>query len=237
MKILLSGASGRVGREIQRLVESSDRLRISGTASSEHFFRDADRGDVLIDFSRPELSARSLAFASAHGVPLVLGTTGIEPALQADIDVASASIPICQAANFSLGVNVLLDLVDRAAAALPDSFEAEISELHHRWKVDAPSGTALALGRAVAQARGSDPDAVAGVRGAGVREKGGIGYQVARGGDVVGEHVVTFFGEGERVELAHRCSDRAVFARGALHAARRLFGREPGRYSFRDLLA
>jgi 4-hydroxy-tetrahydrodipicolinate reductase len=236
MNILLSGASGRVGREIDSLVEADPALQITGRASAGRFFHDTDRGDVIIDFSRPELTSRSLDFAVRNQVPLVVGTTGIEPALQARIESASASIPICQAANFSIGVNVLLELAARAATALPASFEAEIFELHHRWKIDAPSGTALALGRAVAQARGLDEDAGC-VRSAGERRSGEIGYQVARGGDVVGEHLLMLLGDGERIELAHRACDRSVFARGALHAATRLLDREPGSYSFRDLLS
>ena len=235
MNILLSGASGRVGREIERLVESDPGSRIVGRASAGGFFRDSDRGDVVIDFSRPELTARTLAFALEHRVALVVGTTGVDPVLQARIDEAAASIPICQAANFSIGVNVLLELAGRAADALPESFEAEVFELHHRWKVDAPSGTALELGRAVAHARGLD-DVAPSARAGGERKAGEIGYQVARGGDVVGEHLLMFLGDGERIELAHRATDRSVFARGALHAAARLAGRAPGSYSFGDLL-
>lgn len=235
--ILLSGASGRVGREIQRLVEVDPGLAITAQASSERFFKDDSGGDVLIDFSRPQLSARALDFAAEHSIPMVIGTTGLDDVFQDRILDASGGIAICQAANFSIGVNLLLDLVTRAAAGLPDTFEVEISELHHRWKVDAPSGTALALGRAAAEGRGEDHDAGAHVRGGGARQPGEIGYQVARGGDVAGEHTAYFLGDGERLELTHRATNRAIFARGALHAACWLIGKPPGLYSMRDVLA
>jgi len=236
LKILLSGATGRVGREIERLVRGDEDLEVSGRASSAGFFAAGDLGDVLIDFSRPELTLRALEFADSHGIPMVIGTTGIEAGLQRRIETASERIPVCQAANFSIGVNVLLDLVERAAAGLPPAFEIEISEVHHRWKVDAPSGTALALGHTAAAARGQAHEDVARVRGDGAREPDGIGYQVVRGGDVPGEHTVWFLGDGERLELTHRAGDRAIFARGALHAARWLRNRPPGLYSMRDVL-
>lgn len=236
LKILLSGATGRVGRQIERLVRDDDDLEVSGRASSAEFFAATDRGDVLIDFSRPELTLRVLEFAGDHGIPLVIGTTGIEAGLQRRIETASETIPVCQAANFSVGVNVLLDLVERAAAGLPPAFEIEISEVHHRWKVDAPSGTALALGRSAEAARGQVREQAVRVRGSGARQAGEIGYQVVRGGDVPGEHTVWFLGDGERLELTHRASDRAIFARGALHAARWLVSQSPGLYSMRDVL-
>lgn len=236
MKILLSGATGKVGREIERLAGEDDALEVNARASSREFFPNSASGDVVIDFSRPELCRRSLEFAVERRVPMVIGTTGIDDELQRRIDIAAEKIPVCQAANFSLGVNLLLDLVARAAVGLPPGFDIEVSELHHRWKVDAPSGTALALGRAAAAARGLDHDRVARVRGDGVRAAGEIGYQVARGGDVPGEHTVCFFGDGERLEFTHRATDRAIFARGALHAARWLVGQPPGLYSMRDVL-
>jgi len=236
MKILLSGATGRIGRQIERLVGDDDSLAIAGRASQAGFFAEQDSADVLIDFSRPELTSRSLDFALVRDIPAVIGTTGLDASLAARIEQAAESIAVCQAANFSIGVNLLLDLVARAASGLPGTFEIEIAELHHRWKVDAPSGTALALGRAAAAARGIEHDAAAHVRGGGARQPGEIGYQVGRGGDVAGEHTALFLGDGERLELTHRAADRAVFARGALHAARWLRGRRPGLYSMGDVL-
>lgn len=236
MKILLSGATGKVGRVIEALVADGDDLKIVGRSSRERFFDDPRSGDVVIDFSRPELCMKSLAYAKNHDIPCLIGTTGLDASDQARIAAASESIPICQAANFSIGVNLLLDLVRRAAAGLPSTFDAEISEIHHRWKIDAPSGTALALGRAVASARGLDHDTAATRDREGARAGGEIGYQSIRGGDVAGEHTVMFLGDGERLELAHKAADRAVFARGALHAARWLVGKPPGLYSMRDVL-
>lgn len=236
LKILLSGSTGKVGRVIEALVAEDDDLEIVGRASGERFFDDFRSGDVVIDFSRPELCLKSLAYAKDHKIPFLIGTTGLVASDQARIASACESIPICQAANFSVGVNLLLDLVQRAAAGLPSTFDAEISDIHHRWKVDAPSGTALALGSAIASARGLAHDKAATRERDGGRAGGEIGYQSIRGGDVAGEHTVMFLGDGERLELAHKAADRAVFARGALHAARWLVGMPPGLYSMRDVL-
>jgi len=236
MKILLSGATGRVGQEIDRLIDEDEAIGLSAKASTSKFFAAHDQGDVLIDFSLPKQTHRSLEFAVEREIPMVIGTTGLDQTVQAAVDAAAKRIAICQAANFSIGVNLLLDLVARAATGLPESFEIEIAELHHRWKVDAPSGTALALGRSAAAARGIEHDLAAQVRAGGARQPGEIGYQVGRGGDVIGEHCVRFLGDGERLELTHRATDRALFARGALQAARWLVGRRPGLYSMRDVL-
>lgn len=234
--IFLSGASGRAGQEIQRVVEADPELAITGRATSAVFFEADALADVLIDFSAPALTEKALILAVQRGIPMVIGTTGLSAGLQQLIGIAAQRIPICQAANFSIGVNLMLDLVERAAAGLPESFDIEIAETHHRWKVDAPSGTALALGGVAAAARGLEHERAAAVRGNGARKPGQIGYQVRRGGDVAGEHTVLFLGDGERLELTHRATDRAIFARGALHAARWLCGRPPGLYSMRDLL-
>ncbi|MDT8439067.1 MAG: 4-hydroxy-tetrahydrodipicolinate reductase [Wenzhouxiangellaceae bacterium] len=235
MKILLSGATGRVGLEIERLAAADPALTVAGRASRDTFFAPGVCGDVLVDFSRPELTIRSLELAMDQGLPIVIGTTGLPDDLQARIDQAAKRIALCQAANFSIGVQVLHDLVARAAASLPAGFDIEIAEIHHRWKVDAPSGTALALGQAAARGRATTEHTET-IRGDGARRIGEIGYQVARGGDVIGEHSVQFLGDGERVELTHRATDRAIFARGALHAARWLLGRPPGHYSMIDVL-
>lgn len=237
VQILLSGATGKVGREVERLAGEDDAFEISARASRRAFFGAAASGDVVIDFSRPELCRRSLQHAVERGLPMVIGTTGIDAGLQRQIEAAGEAIPVCQAANFSLGVNLLIDLVKRAAERLPGAFDIEISELHHRWKVDAPSGTAVALGRAAAEGRALDHDRAAKYGRSGARTGGEIGYQAARGGDVPGEHTVMFLGDGERLELAHRATDRAIFARGALHAADWLVERPAGRYSMRDVLA
>lgn len=236
LKILLSGATGKVGRVIEALIVEGDDLEIVGRASGEQFFDDSRKGDVVVDFSRPALCMKSLAHAQNLGIACVIGTTALDASEQARIAAASESIPICQAANFSIGVNLLLDLVRRAATGLPSTFDVEISEIHHRWKVDAPSGTALALGSAIAETRGLDHDEIARIQRRGRRENGEIGYQSMRGGDVAGEHTVMFLGDGERLELTHKAADRVVFARGALHAARWLVEQPPGLYSMRDVL-
>lgn len=238
-RILLSGATGVIGTTIQQLVEADEDLTIAGTASREGFFDDAAGGDVIIDFSHPDLCMQSLDFAVEHGIPMVIGTTGLDAAQHERIEKAAKTIAICQAANFSLGVNLLIELARCAAEALGEDFDIEILEIHHRRKIDAPSGTALTLGRELASARGRDPDQSAVFDRSGTREPrrpGQIGYQALRGGEVPGEHTVHFLGDGERLELTHRSSDRSIFARGALLAARRLVDHEPGMADFSALM-
>jgi len=195
--------------------------------------------DVLIDFSRPEGTQAVLASCCVAGRPLVIGTTGFSAQQQAAIDHAAGVIPICQAANYSIGVSVCLALLEQAARALGPGYDVEIIEAHHRHKVDAPSGTALAMGRAVADALGRDlqQTAVYGRHGhTGARDGQTIGFATVRGGDVVGDHTVMFLGEGERVEISHRASSRSNFARGALRAAGWVIDRPPGLYDMRDVL-
>lgn len=192
--------------------------------------------DVAVDFSHP--SGVAAAVRGLGATPLVSGTTGLDPDAVAALDAHAARAPIVHAANFSTGVNVLLDLVARAARALPD-YDVEIVESHHRHKRDAPSGTALALGQAAAAARGRALDelAVHGRSGdTGERPSGQIGLHALRLGDVAGEHEVFLAGPGERVALAHLATSRATFAQGALRAARWVVGRAPGRYHMRDVL-
>jgi len=192
--------------------------------------------DVAVDFSHP--SGVASAVAQLGATPLVSGTTGLDDVAAAALDRHAARAPVLHAANFSTGVNVLLDLVARAARALPD-YDVEIVESHHRHKRDAPSGTALALGRAAADARGRRLEelAVHGRSGdTGERPVGQIGLHALRLGDVAGEHEVFLAGPGERVALAHLATSRATFAQGALRGARWLVGRPPGRYDMRDVL-
>ena len=174
--------------------------------------------DVAIDFSLPGGFANVLALCRARGAALVSGTTGLDAASHRALDAAAAEIPVLWAANFSLGVAVLEDLVRRAAAALP-KWDCDLVEAHHTHKRDAPSGTALALGSVIASQRGTEPN-----------------YASLRSGDIVGEHLVQFAGQGERLELIHRATDRDIFARGALECAVRLHGRAPGRHSIAELL-
>jgi 4-hydroxy-tetrahydrodipicolinate reductase len=236
MKILLSGATGRIGRTLAELVADDPDARVVGTANRDALFEAGAAGDVVIDFSHPALCRASAAWAAERDIPCVSGTTGLDRAADEALAAAARRVAVCHAANFSVGVNLLIELVERAAASLDAQFDIEIAELHHRWKRDAPSGTALALGRAAARARGlADGDAAARAR-TGERHAGEIGFQCARGGDVAGEHAVRFLGDGERIELVHRAADRSIFARGALQAARWIIGRPAGLYGMSDML-
>ena len=193
--------------------------------------------DVYIDFTSPTGTRAALAVARELAKPAVVGTTGLAAEDNAALDALAKVAPIVVAANFSLGVNLLLGLVEQAARALGPDWDAEIVETHHRAKRDAPSGTALMIAKAVAAGHGSDYDAVKRHTrdgDVGPRPRGEIGVATVRGGDVIGEHTATFFGPAERIEISHRASSRAIFANGALRAAAWVVGKPPGRY---DMLA
>ena len=225
IRVALIGRSGRMGQATAALVAARDDIRL-----------DAEAPEVLIDFSAPAALAGSLARAREARVPLVIGTTGLDEAHQAAIDKAAGEIAVLQAANTSLGVTLLAHLVREAAARLGPDWDVEIVEMHHRHKVDAPSGTALLLGGAAAAGRGADLADIAAYDRRGVRTPGAIGFASLRGGSVAGDHQVVFAGAAERLELGHRAESRAVFAEGALRAALWLIGRPPGRYVMRDVL-
>lgn len=194
---------------------------------------------VAIDFTLPAASEGNLKACVASGTALVIGTTGLEKRHEAAMAKAAHEIPIVYARNMSVGVNVFMELVARAAAALDDGYDVEIIEAHHRHKVDAPSGTALALGERVAAARGrtlGDLGVFVREGKTGPRVPGTIGFAVVRGGNIVGEHTVRFIGPEEQVEFTHRASDRRTFARGAIRAARWAAGQAPGLYSMADVL-
>lgn len=197
-----------------------------------------DGGDVLVDFSAPEALRASLDRAISAGVPLLVGTTGLIEEHEALIADAALTIPILRAPNTSLGVALLSDLVERAARVLgPEAWDIEIVEAHHKRKADAPSGTALHLGAAADQGRGGGSPVERGRDGTGLkRSAGAIGYSAIRGGTVAGDHDVMFLGPDERLILSHRAESRAIFARGALAAARFLKGKPPGLYSMRDVI-
>lgn len=255
-KIGVLGAGGRMGMMIIREILSGQYGAELGAAveytGSPRFGSDAGGGikitadkdaafkacDVLIDFSSPEATMEHVALAQQHHKPLVVGTTGFKKAQEAAIADAARKTAIFFTANMSLGVNLLMSLVEQAAAKLNAEFDIEIFEAHHKHKVDAPSGTALALARSAAKGRGVKLEdvMVSHLPGSGSRASGTIGMSVFRGGDVVGEHTVTFAGAGERVELTHRATDRAIFAKGAVKAALWLAGKPAGLYSMRDLL-
>ncbi|MBU3827564.1 MAG: 4-hydroxy-tetrahydrodipicolinate reductase [Candidatus Anaerobiospirillum merdipullorum] len=193
---------------------------------------------MFIDFTRPQCSLEVLRFAADHGIAYVLGTTGFDEAGKAEIAACAKKIPLVMASNFSVGVNLLLALVKETSAIMQDA-DIEIVEAHHRYKVDAPSGTALSLGEAAAAGRGVELKdvMVAGRNGiTGERQYGTIGFSSVRGGDIVGDHSVMFCADGELVELKHHASSRATFARGALRAARWLEGRAPGLYGMPQVL-
>jgi len=258
ISIAVHGATGRMGQAVLRAAVECDDVRIAaalvradspaigqaavGCASQPLAFSAAlgpNVPDVLIDFSLPAAFDEALALACDRGMAFVSGTTGLGEVRMAALETAARTIPVLWSANFSLGVAVLAHCVAEAASRLP-GWDCEIVEAHHRHKKDAPSGTALALGRVVAEARGVAFDAVARRAREGAdapRRAGEIGFAALRGGDIVGEHMVVFAGDGERIELAHRATDRAIFARGALVAARWLARRAPGRYTMADVVA
>ncbi|TVQ39204.1 MAG: 4-hydroxy-tetrahydrodipicolinate reductase [Wenzhouxiangella sp.] len=239
LQILLSGASGTIGQTLVEEVAEDDRFSIVGVASSEQFFEPDLDADVIIDFSHPRLLEKTLDYALRHRLPLVTGTTGLDGLLHERLSEAARTVPVCHAANFSVGLNLLLRLATEAARLLGEDFDIELTEMHHRRKIDAPSGTALALARALAGARGLvTREALVQDRSRHriPRSRGEIGVGVLRGGDVAGEHTVYFLGDGERLELTHRASDRRIFARGALLAATRLLDKPPGLVEFSDLV-
>ncbi len=226
MKIGVAGPAGRMGRLV------ADEIARVG---SETTGRDGwPNSDVLVDFTHPDRLAEHARLLTESGVPWVLGTTGLSDVQQAAVHAASRSIAIVQAANFSPGVTLVLEAARRLARSLPSgTYDAEILEMHHRQKIDAPSGTALALGRAVAAGRG---EPMRQRRGAGARADGDIGFASLRGGQVVGEHTLLFARETEHIFIGHRALDRRMFAQGAVQAAFWVIGRPPGLYGMTDVM-
>jgi 4-hydroxy-tetrahydrodipicolinate reductase len=211
----------------------------TGILATDEVGRALQGAAVAVDFSRPELVAAHAAACAAAGVPLLVGTTGFDATARTALEHASRSIPVLIAPNTSLGVAVMAQLVRQATAALGAEFDVEILESHHRLKRDAPSGTALALGEGVAAVRGTTLAEVAVFERHGSfapRQPGSIGFAVLRAADIVGEHTVLFAAAGERIEITHRATDRATFARGALRAAGWLAGRSPGLYGMHNVL-
>ena len=228
IRISLIAPDGRMGKAIAKAV-----------AENADFAIDQDHGDVLVDFSAPEALRASLDRAVSAGVPVLIGTTGLDELADQRIAAAAKDVAVLRAPNTSVGVNVLRALVERAAARLGPEWDIEIVEMHHRDKVDAPSGTALLLGQAAAQARGQTLPELGRFDRFGEphkREAGTIGFASLRGGSVAGEHMVIFATDGERIELGHRAESRMIFARGALAGARFLMGKPAGLYSMRDVI-
>jgi 4-hydroxy-tetrahydrodipicolinate reductase len=238
-KIGILGSNGRMGRAIAAVIAESGGVVAGGADQGDDYGLLAADNDVLVDFSSPAALSEHLAAAQAAGTAIVIGTTGLGPEHHAAIDDAARSIPVLQAANTSLGVNLLAHLVRETAARLGTDWDIEIVEMHHRHKVDAPSGTGLLLGNAAAAGRNVALADVA-VRSrdgiTGERPEGAIGFGVLRGGSVAGDHQVIFAGEGERIELGHRAESRAIFAQGAVKAALWLAGKPAGRYAMTDVL-
>jgi 4-hydroxy-tetrahydrodipicolinate reductase len=249
IRIAVAGALGRMGRTVAALVESQAGLTLAACfdrpgASGEGLVdRSAalDAADVVIDFTAPTASAELASLcAGRDGPALVIGSTGFDEAQLAAMQAAAAKISIVRAGNFSLGVNMLMGLVEQAARALPaDGYDVEVFEAHHRRKVDAPSGTALMLGEAAARGRGvSLADVGRRVRDGitGERPTGEIGFTALRGGGIIGEHSVVFAADEEILTLSHSARDRGLFARGAVAAARWVAGKPPGAYDMQDVL-
>ncbi|PPC82264.1 MAG: 4-hydroxy-tetrahydrodipicolinate reductase [Methylotenera sp.] len=262
LKVVIAGCSGRMGHALLEGVFADVELILHGAldrADNVHLSRDAGEqfgrvsgvkvvadidvalngADVLVDFTRPEASMLYLAACQKHKVKMIIGTTGFSTEEKQKIEAAAKEIAIVFAPNMSVGVTLLINLVEQAARVLNEGYDIEVVEMHHRHKVDAPSGTALRLGEAAAHGLGQDLKDCAVYAREGVtgeREAGKIGFATMRGGDVVGDHTVVLAGIGERVELTHKASSRATFALGALRAAKYLAAKDSGLYDMRDVL-
>lgn len=262
-RIAVMGAAGRMGKTLIEAVSQAEGATLSAAidrADSSLIGADAgelvalgrigvtlvgdlaavvDDFDVLIDFTHPSVTLKNLEVCRQAGKAMVIGTTGFTPEEKQQLSEAARQIPIVFAANFSVGVNLCLKLLDTAARVLGDDVDIEIIEAHHRHKVDAPSGTALRMGEVVAEALGRDLQKVAvyGREGqTGARERETIGFATVRAGDVVGDHTVLFAADGERVEITHKASSRMTFAKGAVRSALWLQQRSPALYDMQDVL-
>ena len=263
LKTVIMGADGRMGRVLIQQVLADPQMELWGGIEgsgnpalgqdlgrlagldevgiklTDDLLPLAKDADIIIDFSRPAATCEAAALAAQARIVHVIGTTGLEAEDDAKLAAAARHATIIKSGNFSLGVNLVAAMAKKLAHELGEDFDAEIVEMHHRYKVDAPSGTALLLGEAVADGRGIALGQAA-VRGrdgiTGERERGQIGFAALRGGAVVGEHTVLFCADDERIELTHKAGDRSIFARGALRAAKWGQGRGPGLYSMADVL-
>ncbi len=238
MKIAIVGAAGRMGRKLVELAGDAGLEVVSKVDVAPGYESEWGAGaEGVVDFSYHACVPSFVSKAASEGLPYVIGTTGLTPDEQKVVDEAAKSIPVVQSGNYSLGVNLMLELVRRAATVLGPQYDIEIAEMHHRHKKDAPSGTALMLAGAAADGRGAARDYVYGRRGdVGERPVGEIAIHALRGGSVVGDHTVMFAGDLERVEITHKAQDRAAFAAGALKAVAWAKGKAPGVYTMRDVL-
>lgn len=260
-RIAITGAAGRMGRNLVMACAASENVTlthaieradspfigndagiVAGIEAQGVFITDsidAEQFDVLIDFTHPTVTTKNIDYCLQHGRKMVIGTTGCDATLEAKMEKAGESIAIMFAHNMSVGINLCLKLLQTAAKALGDTVDIEIIEAHHRDKVDAPSGTAVKMGRVIAESLGRDLDecAVYGREGqTGVRDRKTIGFETIRAGDIVGEHTVLFAAEGERIEITHKASSRMTFANGAVRASGWVDQKEPGLYGMSDVL-
>jgi len=238
-RIGIIGSAGRMGAALVEAIAAAGEDHAGGVDRGDDVVGLAAQSDVLVDFSAPAALEGNLDAAMAAGVPIVIGTTGLEERHHWLCDAAAEKIAVLQTGNTSLGVTLLAHLVREAASRLGEDWDIEIVESHHRMKVDAPSGTALLLGEAAAKGRGID---LAGhsARGrdgiTGARRRGEIGFAALRGGSVAGDHAVLFLGESERLSLSHMAENRSIFARGAVRAGQWLIGKPAGRYTMPEVL-
>lgn len=238
-RIGIIGSAGRMGAALVQAIAAAGHDHAGGVDKDGDLAALAKASDVLVDFSSPHALEANLDAAVAAGIPIVVGTTGLEERHHWLVDHAGESIAVLQTGNTSLGVTLLAHLVREAASRLGEDWDIEITETHHRMKVDAPSGTALLLGEAAAKGRGIDL-ATHSARGrdgiTGARQSGDIGFASLRGGSVAGDHSVLFLGESERITLSHLAENRSIFASGAVRAAGWLLGMAPGRYGMGEVL-
>jgi len=262
INLAIAGASGRMGQALIRMASEDALLNVSQAlerSGSDALGKDAGTiagiaklgipiqenpemsgFDVMIDFTSPEASVRHAALCAKAGKPLLIGTTGMDADQRQAVEQSASSTPIVLAANTSVGINLCVALLETASRVIGEVTDIEIIEAHHKHKVDAPSGTALLLGKAVAKPLGKslEQDGVFSRHGiTGARPAGTIGFSTIRGGDIAGEHTVMFIGESERIEITHRATDRKIFAKGALRAASWLQEQSPGFYDMQDVLA
>ena len=262
-RVAVTGAAGRMGRMLIEAIAANGELALTaaleqpgssltgadagelagleshGVAVTDDLGATLDNFDVLIDFTVPAATVANATACAAAGKPLVVGTTGFTPEQQSVINQAARQVGLCQASNYSTGVNLCFQLLEQAARVIGEDADIEVYEAHHRHKIDAPSGTALSMGRVVADTLGRDLDEVAvyGRQGqTGARDRQTIGFATVRAGDIVGDHTVTFAAEGERVEITHKASSRMSFARGAVRAAAWLVSQPAGHYDMQDVL-
>ena len=238
MKIAILGAAGRMGKMLCKLAEGSELEVVSKVDIADGYDREwAADVEGVIDFSYHTAVPPAITKAAEKGLAYVIGTTGLTPEEQSVVDAAAKKIPVVQSGNYSLGVNLLLELVKKAAGVLGPEYDIEVVEMHHKHKKDAPSGTALMLAKAAAAGRGKTDDFVYGRKGdIGERPVGEIAIHALRGGSVVGDHTVMFAGDVERVEITHKAQSREAFAAGALKALAWAKGRPAGMYTMRDVL-